>query len=321
MEKDCCEEVRIAKYGDMSPIVSVVMIAYNVEQYIAEAIESVLVQKTNFKVELVIGEDCSTDSTLQIALEYQCKYPEVIRVLKREKNLGLTPNCVDTHNHCNGKYIALLDSDDYWTSDEKLQKQIAFLESNPEYSGCAHQSLIIKGSKDNPVREFWKNDDCDLGIQDTISHRKFHTSSLVYRKKIWDKCGGIPASISSNERAIYPMVAIFGAIKYFKENMCVYRITGTGLTSRVDYEELETDFVMLPWLKKIDKNFPIRRFKSFLHLCNYTYGVKELPKKILLKHYFLSVFNSFSYFPNNLGDVKWASVFFLRTLKKTRWKN
>lgn len=321
MEKDYCEEIRIAKYGEMLPVVSVVMIAYNVMDYIAEAIDSVLMQKTNFKVELVIGEDCSIDNTLQIALEYQTKHPDVIKVLQREKNLGLTPNCVDTHNHCKGKYIALLDSDDYWTSDDKLQKQVDFLESHPTYSGCAHQSIIIKGTKENFVRNFWKNEDCDLGVLDTISHRKFHTSSLVYRKEIWDKTGGIPPLISSNERAIYPMVAIFGTIKYFKESMCVYRITGKGLTARVDYKELESDFLMLPWLKKIDKNFPLCRFKSFLHLCNYTYGVKELPKKILLKHYLLSVFNSFSYFPNNLGDVKWASVFFLRTLNKSEWKN
>lgn len=298
------------------PLVSIVMIAYNVEKYIEKAIESVLSQNVNFSYELVIGEDCSTDSTREIALKYEAKYPDKIRVLQHPKNLGLTPNCVVTHNACKGKYIALLDSDDYWTNDNKLQIQVDFLENNSDYSGVGHQAMKIYENNIKEESLFGETKDAVYGINDMITHRKFHTSSFVYRKEIWDKCGGIPPNISSNERAIYPMVAIFGKIKYFKENMCVYWITGKGLTSRVDYKELETDFRMLPWLKSIDKNFPVRRFKSFLHLCNFTYGVKKLPKKILFKHYFLCVFNSFSYFPKNLGDVKWASIFLMRTLNK-----
>jgi len=298
------------------PLVSIVMIAYNVEHYIEKAIESVLSQKVDFIYELVIGEDCSTDNTREIALKYESEYPEKIRVLQHPENLGLTPNCVATHNACRGKYIALLDSDDYWTNDNKLQMQVDFLEENSDYAGTGHQAMITYETNIETDRLFGEIEDKVYGVNDMITHRKFHTSSFVYRKKIWDNCGGIPPNISSNERAIYPMVAIFGKIKYFKENMCVYRVTGKGLTSRVDYKELETDFIMLPWLKKIDKNFPIRRFKSFLHLCNYTYGVKTLPKKVLLKHYFLCVFNSFSYFPKNLGDVKWASIFFIRAFNK-----
>lgn len=298
------------------PLVSVVMIAYNVERYIAEAIESVLAQKVSFSYELVIGEDCSSDETRQIAVNYEINYPDKIRVLRHPANLGLTPNCIATHNACKGKYIVLLDSDDYWTDTDKLQKQIDFLENNLDYSGIGHQSMkIYEGNvKENEL--FGEIIDKDYNINDMITHRKFHTSSFVYRKEIWDKCGGIPSTISSNERAIYPMVALFGKIYYLKDNMCVYRITNKGLSSRVDYRELETDFDMLPWLKKIDSDFPIARFKSFLHLCNYTYGVKKLPFRILMKHYFGCVFNSFSYFPKNLGDVKWATIFFLRKLNE-----
>lgn len=298
------------------PTVSIVMIAYNVEKYIVEAIDSVLSQKVSFSYELVIGEDCSTDNTREIAIDYERRYPDKIRVLRHPENLGLTPNCVATHNACKGKYIALLDSDDYWTDSEKLQKQIDFLENNPEYSGSGHQSMKIyeDGVKENEL--FGETLDKDYGVNDMITHRKFHTSSFVYRKEIWDKCGGIPSAISSNERAIYPMVAIFGKIHYLKDDMCVYRITKKGLSSRVDYKELETDFNMLPWLKKIDSGFPVARLKSFLHLCNYTYGVKKLPFGILMKHYFGCVFNSFSYFPKNLGDVKWATIFFFRKLNE-----
>lgn len=192
--------------------------------------------------------------------------------------------------------------------------QIDFLEKNEEYAGCGHQSMKIYENNIKESALFGEEIDRDYNLLDMITHRKFHTSSFVYRKKIWDETGGIPINISSNERAIYPMVALFGKIKYFKANMCVYRFTGKGLSSRVDYRELETDFRMIPWLKSLDNQFPAARFRSFLHLCNYTYGVKDLPFIVLLKHYFLCVFYSFSYFPKNLGDVKWATIFFVRLL-------
>lgn len=297
-------------------MVSIVMIAYNVEKYIAKAIESVLEQETTFTYELIIGEDVSTDQTRQIALDYQARYPDKIRVLEHPKNLGLTPNCVATHNACTGKYIALLDSDDYWTDKHKLQKQIDFLEANPAYAGCGHQSMKIYEVEGIEETLFGETEDKTYLLVDMITHRKFHTSSFVYRREIWEKTGGIPTTISSNERAIYPMVAIYGKIKYFADNMCVYRFTGKGLTSRVDFKELESDFDMLPWLKKIDANFPTSRFRSFLHLCNYTYGVKKIPKGVLLKHYFKFLYYSFSYFPKNLGDAKWGTIFMLRSLKE-----
>lgn len=299
------------------PVVSIVMIAYNVENFIGEAIESVLAQSVSFPYELVIGEDCSTDRTREIAIGYEAKYPDKIRVLRHPRNLGLTPNCVAVHNACQGKYIALLDSDDYWTDNDKLQRQINFLENNPEYAGCGHQSMKTYEAKTKEDELFGEMADKDYFVNDMITHRKFHTSSFVYRKEIWDKCGGIPENISSNERAIYPMVAVFGKIRYFKENMCVYRITGEGLSSRVDYKELETDMNMLPWLKKTDPAFPILRFRSFLHLCVYTYGSPKMPFLPLLKHYISFSLLSFSYFPKNLGDLKWGTIFFFRRLTHT----
>lgn len=296
--------------------VSVAMIAYNVEKYIEEAIESVLAQRVDFRVELVIGEDCSTDSTRTIALSYKEKYPSIIRVLLPSKNQGLTPNCVATINACQGTYVALLDSDDYWTSDNKLAMQVDFLDTNSDYSGSGHQSMKIYDDKSAPESFFGEQVDKDYFVKDMITHRKFHTSSFIFRREYWVKSGGIPPSISSNERGINPMVAIFGKIKYFKENMCVYRFSGFGLSSRVDYKDLETDLDMLPWLRSIDPTFPVSKFKSFLHLCIYTYGTTKMAFWPLLKHYFLFTVYSFSYFPKNFGDVKWGTIEFFRSLKK-----
>jgi len=315
MEKECYASINESLYPiDEIPLVSVAIIAYNLEKYIVECLESVLCQKTNFKVEIVIGEDCSTDNTLQILLNYQERFPNIIRVLVREKNLGLTPNSVDTQNNCKGKYIALLDGDDYWTDENKLQKQIDFLERNPLFSASAHQSTILRGSKEFPIRKFGIDTDAVFGINDTISHRKFHTSSLVYRRSIWEKTGGIPTTISSNERAIYPMLAVFGNIQYFKDDMCVYRLSPTGLNSKISTRELETDLNMLPWLKKNCSNFPISKFRSFLHLCMYSYP-KKVHRNLLLKHYMLFIYYSFSYFPKNLGDVKYGTIEFINKFR------
>lgn len=301
----------------IEPLVSIAMIAYNVEPYIGEAIESVITQKTNFSWELVIGEDCSIDNTLKIIKQYQQKHPDKIRILKREKNLGLTPNSIDTQKNCRGKYIALLDGDDFWTDSNKLQLQIDFLESHAEYSAAAHQSTIIKGSMDNSVRIFGAENDTNYVLNDTITHRKFHTSSLVYRRELWVKSGGIPATISSNERAIYPMLAIYGPIRYFGRDMCVYRLAPTGLNSRISANELATDLSMIPWLKQLYKKFPANKFRSFLHLCIYSY-----PRRVtiiqLCKHFFLFIIFSFSYFPKNLGDIKYGTLEFFRKIRCTR---
>jgi glycosyltransferase involved in cell wall biosynthesis len=314
MEKDCLKELKYSDYeGNEIPMVSVATIAYNVAKFLPDAIESVLSQKTKYKVELVIGEDCSTDNTREIALSYQEKYPQIIRVLCHEKNLGLTPNSVATQNACKGKYIALLDGDDYWTDSNKLQKQVDFLENNLEYSGSGHQATKIY-EDGSPSKLFGEITDKDYGLLDTITHRKFHTSSLIYRREIWVNAGGIPPNISSNERAIYPMVALVGKIRYFRDEMCVYRLSSANLSSRITHKELETDLNMLPWLKKLDSGFPVFRFRSFLHLCMYTYGrkISFLP---LLKHYFLFSLFSFSYFPKNLGDFWWGTIFFFRRMR------
>src|SRR5687768_16687744 len=111
--------------------VSVAMITYNHEAFVAQAIESVLMQKTDFDFELVIGEDCSTDKTREIVNGYKSKYGERIRVLLPAKNLGINRNLKQTLLACQGRYIALLEGDDYWTSSLKLQKQVNFLDTHP----------------------------------------------------------------------------------------------------------------------------------------------------------------------------------------------
>jgi glycosyltransferase involved in cell wall biosynthesis len=125
------------------PLVSVGMISYNHAPYIAQAIEGVLQQETNFPIELVIGEDCSTDCTREIILAFKNKYPNIIRVITSERNVGANNNSNRVIKSCRGKYIAFCEGDDYWIDRLKLQKQVDQLENNPKIVVSAHRAYTV----------------------------------------------------------------------------------------------------------------------------------------------------------------------------------
>ncbi len=112
----------------MTPLVSVCMTTYNHEKYISQAIESVLCQRTTFSFEVVIGEDCSTDNTLAICRQYEAQYPDIVRVITSEHNIGMHANYRRTIEACRGKYIAMCDGDDWFSDENKLQMQVEMIE-------------------------------------------------------------------------------------------------------------------------------------------------------------------------------------------------
>lgn len=117
--------------------VDIVLICYNHEKYIAEAIESVVSQKTKFPFHLYIGDDASTDKTPDIIRTYAKKYPHIITPILREKNLGANNNYLDLVSRCHHKYIAFLEGDDAWCNKHKLQMQVAFLEKHPKFTATS----------------------------------------------------------------------------------------------------------------------------------------------------------------------------------------
>lgn len=125
------------------PLLSVRMSTYNQEKYIGMAIESVIKQKVNFRYELLIGEDASTDTTADIVDRYQKKYPDIIKVYHRKKNIGMKKNGRLLMKHCRGKYVAVLEGDDYWISDTKLQTQVDYLEAHKDVIATAHNVLSV----------------------------------------------------------------------------------------------------------------------------------------------------------------------------------
>lgn len=132
------DEIPCKEFSDKTsltdnPLVSVPMITYNHEPYIDQAIEGVLFQGTDFSIELVIGEDCSTDRTREIVMNYQKKHPDIIRVITSDQNVGAKKNGKRTLKACRGKYIAFCEGDDYWHDPNKLQIQYDYLENHPDF--------------------------------------------------------------------------------------------------------------------------------------------------------------------------------------------
>lgn len=120
-----------------NPKVSVCLVTYNHEPYIAKAIESILEQKTDFKYEIIVGDDCSVDNTRNIVQKYIDKYPDIVRPLYPEKNTNCKQS-IEIMLNAKGEYIALLEGDDYWCDENKLQKQTDFLDKNLDFSFCCH---------------------------------------------------------------------------------------------------------------------------------------------------------------------------------------
>jgi len=121
------------KGNTAKPLVSICTITYNHEAYIAEALDSFLMQETDFPFEIVVDDDCSPDATAEVIKKYMKKYPHIINAQLRSKNVGMMKNYTDSMQRAKGKYIALCEGDDYWTDPLKLQTQINFLEKHDEY--------------------------------------------------------------------------------------------------------------------------------------------------------------------------------------------
>ena len=219
-----------------SPIISVAMITYNHESYITQAIESVLMQQVAFEIEIVIGEDCSTDKTGEIVNHYASLYPIIIRTIDRQRNVGVSKNFSETLCLCRGKYIATMEGDDYWTDPLKLDKQVKFIEQNTDCVMCFHNSIIEKYGPDNRLvdrRPFYRTTPQSLlKFEDFAGGFYPHTSSCLIQNvksnfiPLFD--GTIPCF---TKPLIYCVLAKGGFAAFMTDIMSVYRIHEGGIYS------------------------------------------------------------------------------------------
>lgn len=209
--------------------VSILCPTYNHEKYIADTLEGFLKQRTNFAYEILVHDDASTDRTSEIIKEYERKYPHLIKtVLQKENQYSKGKRITDEFlipQAC-GKYFALCEGDDFWSSEEKLQKQVDYLEANSDCVACTHNTNIMYVNQKRKCKKLYSEVEKDLKLEDVIEGggKTYHTSSLMYRSEYaFNKPKFVTAIKSVGD---YPMgiyLALMGRIHYFGESMSCYR--------------------------------------------------------------------------------------------------
>ena len=230
---------------------SVMMITYNHERFIAQAIESVLAQRVNFDCEIVIGEDCSTDGTRAVIMDFQRRYPGRIVPLLRDRNLGAMRNFAETLAVCRGKYLAFLEGDDYWTHEDKLQTQINFLDEHPDYAICCHRAQFVDETGAGQSGIFPTLPAGTYTIADLFDGNWVVTGSVMYR---WGSVGSLPdwfLTLKMGDWPLHILVARAGKIHLMDEVMSVYRIHQGGIWSSLSHlDRLRASIGMLTALDK-----------------------------------------------------------------------
>jgi glycosyltransferase involved in cell wall biosynthesis len=248
--------------------VSVIVHTYNHEKFIRQTLDSILDQQVNFDYEVIVGDDASPDSTPEIIKEYQQKFPEIIKPLLHPKNLGGfgKNNTLATLAICKGKYIAAMDGDDYWTNPLKLQKQVDFLDKNPDFVSCFHNALIHFEDGSHP--DIYVNDNTQkevTGIEDLIGEDEvwfMATSSVMFRNGTikeypqWfheSKSGDIPR---------YILLGKHGKFFYINEVMSVYRKNGGGMSFTDGKQDADFLFNRIGMYKGIDEELDFKFHKT-----------------------------------------------------------
>ncbi|MEM9923097.1 MAG: glycosyltransferase [Cyanobacteria bacterium P01_D01_bin.50] len=214
--------------------VSVSLITFNHEKFIAQAIESILNQKVNFNYEIVIGEDFSRDKTREIVINYQKQFPDKIRLILPEKNLGCYGQkiFVKTLQACRGEYIALLDGDDYWTFPYKLQQQVDFLDNHPECTICFHDVTIIFEDKAKLPRRYNDFEPSQFSDLENILKSNFiPTCSTLYRRGLFSEFPDWYYDTVCGDWVLHILNARHGKIGYINKSMGIYRVHRNGLFS------------------------------------------------------------------------------------------
>jgi len=232
------------------PLVSVCIQTYQHASFITQTIESVLMQKTDFPVEILLGEDESTDGTREICLEFADKYPDKIRLfLNERKNVIYIDgqptgrwNFMNNLKQAKGKYIALLPGDDYWTSPDKLQRQVEFLEKNTNYSLCFHD-VYIHAEGQIPLRFPDITGKTRFILTDLFDHWFIPTCSAVFRNKI-----SFPSwftDVASGDIALLFLAAEQGDFHYMHEALGTYRRHPGGISRTHIYYKKVIDMTRL----------------------------------------------------------------------------
>lgn len=219
---------------------SILIATYNQEHHIGQAVRSALMQQTDFDIEIVVADDCSTDGTPAVLRSLLAEYPGRLCILSNQKNLGIHGNYRNAWMHCRGQYVALLEGDDYWTSPHKLQRQVEFLEGHSECVLCFH-NVVIFG--DDSVAAEDESLYCPPDLpeicdsEDLLQEMFINTSSVVCRNGVFKDFPSWGVDLAVGDWPFFLWLSSFGKLGYLPEVMSAYRKHSQGLWKHTTLEE------------------------------------------------------------------------------------
>jgi len=267
-----------------------VVVTYNHKNYIRDCIEGILKQETNFEFEIIVHDDASTDGTSDILREYGEKYKDKIRLVIQEENiysrgLNIVPFVKD---YIHGKYMATIDGDDYWTDSKKLQKQVDFLENNPEYVACAHVADYT--NEETGAHEFLPpiDHDRDISTEEVLEwdvKYRFQTATNIYRTEGgWKDVPDRYMPNGGNDYSTAVWLAVNGKMRVLKDCMSVYRVCTPGSytatlnkTAQEKINKINDGWIQL--LRVVDEDTDGKYHKKIDHLINRRYAKRSIRNK------------------------------------------
>jgi glycosyltransferase involved in cell wall biosynthesis len=211
------------------PKVTVLVLTYNHDRYVAKALAGALSQNTSFKYEILVAEDCSTDRTVEVVGRIALKNPALVRILPRPENLGICRNFVDAYRACGGEYVAILEGDDEWHNPGKLEKLISALDRRPDCSFAFHDvRLRFEDGREEAgccpphVRP-------ELHLRDFLAHNHVpNCSALVFRNGLVDRFPSWFTTLSYYDWPLHVLHLQRGPALYLNEPLSTYRIHSGG---------------------------------------------------------------------------------------------
>lgn len=222
------QKYKIDRMGDLNLCkVSIALLTYNHKDYLEDAIESVLKQKVNFKYEIVIGDDCSTDGAVDIIERYKSKYPNIIKYNPNNSHVGIMQNELNMLNSCEGEYIAFLEGDDNWINENKLQMQVDFLDKNKDYSACYTDVKVI-GDDILAIEEYNSrkyNKDINSFEEYFNYNPVMPTATVMFRNIVKEENIEKYYFISQyiSDRIMFCLMLKYGKVKFLDSETAIYR--------------------------------------------------------------------------------------------------
>lgn len=271
MDIPCIEQSDIDRLCKC-PVVSVQMCTYNHEPYIRQAIEGVMMQKTDFEFELVIGEDCSQDNTREICFEYQKRYPDKIRVLWWHENVSkFGGNSRRVNARCRGEFIAFCEGDDYWIDPYKLQKQVDLMRAKRQVSICFTSAHVLIGDSMRPYIMYKSHMDNGVNSGHTFvkecsrcKHGFTITASALLRKEMYNKAMDtfeiLRWRLCLGDLTIWMALGYEGDVWFDESPMVVYRRHSGNITASSLHYKIERDAAIVRLYFEFIKGNGIWRF-------------------------------------------------------------